>query len=346
MIIALVQILFWLALFALLHTYLLYPLIVILLARKKENNKNVYDFKDLPEITIIMAVHNEEKVIAEKLESVINSNYINDKVSFLIGSDASTDKTDQIIRNYADKYPCIKFFRFNERSGKIKIINTLFERALSPILVLTDANAIFLEDAFYELMKHFRQPDIKVVGGRLINRKSEKEGIAKQEHTYMESEFRVKIAEGKLWGTMMGAYGAFYAIRRENFVKVPENFLVDDFFISLKAIEKEGKAICEPKALAYEDVPGDLMTEFKRKVRISTGNFQNLALFFPMLFSGRFGLAFSFFSHKVLRWIGPILLIIILVCLITLFNTNKIYAIFLVIMLLSLIVPIIDFFSS
>jgi cellulose synthase/poly-beta-1,6-N-acetylglucosamine synthase-like glycosyltransferase len=82
MIIALVQILFWLALFALLHTYLLYPLIVILLARKKENNKNVYDFKDLPEITIIMAVHNEEKVIAEKLESVINSNYINDKVSF------------------------------------------------------------------------------------------------------------------------------------------------------------------------------------------------------------------------------------------------------------------------
>ncbi len=344
MVIILIQILFWLALLALLHTYLFYPLIVIFIARKKENNKNVYDFENLPEIALIMAVHNEEKVIADKIESVINSNYPKDKITFLIGSDASTDRTEIIIDSYVERFPYIKLQRFNERSGKIKIINALFDRALSPVLILTDANAVFAKDALFEVLKHFKEPKIKVVGGRLFNRKSEKEGIAKQEHTYMESEFKVKIAEGKLWGTMMGAYGAFYAIRKESFVKVPENFMVDDFFISFKAIEKGGSAICEPKAIAYEDVPGDLMAEFKRKVRISTGNFQNLALFFPVLFSGRFGLVFSFFSHKVLRWFGPVLLIVILFCSITLFNINKIYAISLVIMLLSLVVPIIDFF--
>ncbi|NJO92982.1 MAG: glycosyltransferase [Chloroflexia bacterium] len=249
MVIILVQILFWLALLALLHTYLFYPLIVIFLARNKENNKNVYEFEELPEITIIMAVHNEEKVIAEKLESVVNSDYPKDRIAFLIGSDASTDKTNQIVDSYTEKFPYIKLQRFNERSGKIKIINALFDSALSPVLVMTDANAIFSKGALSELIKHFRNPKINVVGGRLFNRKSGKGGIAKQEHTYMESEFKVKIAEGKLWGTMMGAYGAFYAIRKESFVKVPENFMVDDFFISLKAIEKLEKRFVNQKPL-------------------------------------------------------------------------------------------------
>ena len=160
----------------------------------------------------------------------------------------------------------------------------------------------------------------------------------------MEREFRLKLSEGRVWGSMMGAYGAFYAIRKESFVAVPDRFMVDDFFISLKAIEKGGSAICEPKAVAYEDVPGDLMSEFRRKIRISTGNFQNLAVFFPILFKGRFGLAFSFFSHKVLRWLGPIFIILVLICAITLFNINIFYATFLIIMLLSMMVPFIDFF--
>jgi len=344
MLITIAQILFWIALLAILHTYLFYPVLVIFLARNRKGNSLFYDVEELPEVSIIMAVHNEEKVIAEKIESVITNNYPQDKITFYIGSDASSDDTDKIIKSYLEEYSNVKFRRFDRRSGKIHIINEFASNASAPILVFTDANAIFSDNALKELIKHFKQPEIKVVGGRLHNRKSKKEGIVFQEHTYMEGEFRLKIAEGKLWGSMMGAYGAFYAVRKESFVAVPDKFMVDDFFISFKAIEKKGKAICEPKAIAYEDVPGDLMSEFKRKIRIATGNFQNLAIFFPILFKGRFGLAFSFFSHKVLRWLGPIFLFLVFICSITLFNINIFYATFLIIMLLSMVVPIIDFF--
>ena len=342
--ILIVQILFWLALLAMLHTYLFYPVLVMFLARNKLNNDVFYNTDELPEIAIIMAVHNEGKVIEKKIRSFINSSYPKTKISLFIGSDSSTDKTDEIIRKYAAVYQNIKFKRYEKRRGKIFIINELSDEALAPILVLTDANAIFAKDALVELIKHFKQPAIKVVGGRLYNKRTEKKGIAIQENAYMEGEFKVKIAEGKLWGTMMGAYGAFYAVRKNVFTKVPENFMVDDFFISFKAIERAGKAICEPKAIAYEDVPGDLIGEFKRKRRIAIGNFQNLFSFFPILFKGRFSLVFSFFSHKVLRWLGPLFLIVLLLCSLILFNINKIYAIFLIAMLLSFIVPIIDFF--
>ncbi len=344
MIILIAQILFWIALFAILHTYLIYPVLVIILARKKTGNQLVFNTNELPEIAIIMAVHNEEKVIDKKIESVISSSYPQDKITFFIGSDASNDATDEIIKKYAGLHQNINFKRFEQRSGKVFIINTLVEVSGAPFIVLTDANAILTKDALTELIKHFKQPAIKVVGGRLYNKKADRNGIAIQENTYMEGEFRVKIAEGNLWGTMMGAYGAFYAVRKDALVKVPENFIVDDFFISFKAIEKNGLAICEPKAIAYEDVPGDLDSEFRRKTRIATGNFQNLLKFFPVLFKGRFGLVFSFFSHKVLRWLGPLFLIVLLACSITLFNINIIYAIFLIAMLLSFIVPIIDFF--
>lgn len=344
MILFIIQILFWIALFAMLHTYLFYPVLVVLLARKKTDNQLVFSIDELPEIAIIMAVHNEEKVIEAKIQSVVNSSYPQEKITFFIGSDASNDATDEIIKKYIHLHQNISFERFEQRKGKVFIINELSKKTQTPFFVLTDANAILNKDALTELIKHFKQPTIKVVGGRLYNRKTDKNGVAIQENAYMENEFRVKIAEGKLWGTMMGAYGAFYAIRKDAFVMVPENFIVDDFFITFKAIAEKGVAICEPKAIAYEDVPGDLKSEFKRKTRIATGNFQNLQRFFPIIFKGRFGLVFSFFSHKVLRWLGPFFLIILLVSSITLFNTNKIYAIFLITMLLSLVVPIIDFF--
>lgn len=342
--ILLAEILFWSALLAICHSYLFYPFAVIYLARNKKDNDNVFSFKELPDIDIIMAVHNEEKIIAAKIESVLNSNYPQSKITFYIGSDSSNDKTDQIIERYKETNKTIKFKIYKKRSGKVKILNELTALSNAPILILTDANAIFEKDALYNLIRNFKNPQIKVVGGRLKNLRSEKKGVAYQEHTYMEGEFYIKQAEGRLWGCTMGVYGAFFGIRREAFQKVPDNFLVDDFYISLKAIEKAGKAIMDSKAIAFENVPGDLNSEFRRKKRIATGNFQNLSVFYPILFSGKFGLTFSFISHKVLRWLGPIFLIVIFCSLLILFNINKFYTIVLIIMLLSLSMPIIDYF--
>lgn len=335
----------WLSLIALLHTYLFYPLLVIFLARKKEGNQLIFEENEFPSVSIIMAVHNEEKIIAKKIESIINSDYDKNKITFFIGSDASTDKTNQIIESYAKKFPCIVFENFHNRCGKIHIINELSANSDAPIIVFTDANSLFDMDALRQVIKHFKNPDVKIVGGRLRNLKTRNNDIALQEHAFMENEFKVKIAEGKLWGTMMGAYGAFYAVRRDAFSKVPDTFLVDDFYISLKAIENKGKAICEPMAIAYEDVSGDLEIEFRRKLRIAAGNFQNLRIFYPLLFSRRFGLAFCFFSHKVLRWLGPIFLILLFISVVIVFQQNYFYTILLILIMLSWLVPIIDYFN-
>ncbi len=317
---------------------------MILLSRKKAGNNLVYDDAELPEIAIIMAVRNEEKIIAKKIESIINSNYPKDKISCLIGSDASDDNTDKIIEKYAQKHSNIKLIHFNNRKGKVFIINKLKTITKSKILILTDANAILSTDGIKELVKHFKNPQINVVGGRLINSKTSKTDIAFQEHSYMELEFLLKLAEGKIWGSMMGAYGAFYAVRAANFTPIPPKFLVDDFYISMKAMENGGLAICEPSAIAHENVAGELSEEFRRKTRISTGNFQNLMFFSKILSKFRVSVIFSFLSHKVLRWFGFLFIFAVILCLPILAPTHFVYFSVAILVVLSAIMLVIDIF--
>jgi cellulose synthase/poly-beta-1,6-N-acetylglucosamine synthase-like glycosyltransferase len=108
-----------------------------------------------------------------------------------------------------------------------------------------------------------------------------------------------------LWGTMIGPFGGCFAIRKELFVKPPVDFLVDDFYINMKVLEQGKKCLNNLEARVYEDVSNELSEEFRRKVRIAQGNFQNLKTFRKMLWPPTKPLAFAFMSHKVIRWIGP-----------------------------------------
>lgn len=105
---------------------------------------------------------------------------------------------------------------------------------------------------------------------------------------------------------MIGPFGGFYALRKNLYQLIPENFLVDDFFICMNVLKQNFKSIADPDAIAYEEVSEDWKQEYKRKARISAGNFQNLIHFENLLL--RFNsTSFCFFSHKVLRWLGPFL---------------------------------------
>jgi cellulose synthase/poly-beta-1,6-N-acetylglucosamine synthase-like glycosyltransferase len=327
------------------HTYLIYPILMRLLAVRYSNNTEIYKTDDeLPEVSIIMAVRNSEDIIEKKINSVFACEYPIHKLKFYIGSDASTDSTDEIIKKSAIKFPSLEFKRFNNRVGKVHIINQLANISQSEILIFTDAYAIFEKDSIFKLIRHFKNPQIHLVGGRMLNSKKTSEDISFMETSYFEQEYKVKQAEGMIWGTMMGAFGSFYAVRKENWCAVPDNFIGDDFYISIKAISKGGKAIFEPEALVFENVQGIMKEEFRRKSRIATGNFQNLSALYPILFSKRIGLAFSFFSHKVLRWLGPVFIILSIISLSLLFYENLTYTILFIIMLLSLVAVIIDFF--
>lgn len=307
------QIIFWCAALMLLHSYLLYPLLLAVLSSGKTQQALIYgrEKEALPAVTILLAVYNEERVIAQKIESTFATDYPLEKIEWLIGSDQSTDQTETIIREYAKQYPQIRLVRFEQRTGKIGIMNALALQATAAILICTDANVFFNQHTIYELVKHYRNPAIAMVAGNIQNPVVKASGISRQERDYQFNENRMKYQEGILWGAMMGAFGGCYAVRKNFFSPTPSDFMVDDFYITMNVLEKKGKAIVELNATCLEDVSNKVGEEFRRKSRIAAGNFQNLARFAGFLSFRHGALAFAFWSHKVLRWIGPFLLIIV-----------------------------------
>lgn len=296
------EILFWICFIALIHTYIIYPLVLKIFPKSLPSDRNETG-SGMP-VSILIPAHNEEKIIRQKLESILASDYPKEKIEIIVGSDASTDKTNEIVKSF----PGVRLINFEERSGKPKIINKLVTLAQNEVLILTDANVLFDRNTIRELTKHFSVPQIALVDSNMIHSNFYGDGIAKAEGVYIRGETIIKHNEGIVFGMMMGPFGGCYAVRKSFYSPVPENFLVDDFYVNMKVLEKGGKAISEINAKVFEEVPNDWKIEFKRKIRIATGSFQNLKAFSHLLF--RFDiLSFCFFSHKVLRWFSPFFII-------------------------------------
>ena len=294
-----------------LHTYVLYPIILRLIARFK---KPVYDEyqrgEDLPFVTVLLSVHNEEKIIEEKIHSTFNTHYPIDKLRMIIGADDCTDMTISFIEQLQEKYPGIVLQQF-DRIGKGNVFNRIMQDMKwrkDEIIICTDANVFFNEDTIFHLIKKMKTPEIGLIGAWVVNENTRSE-MAQQEQIYIQSENKIKYNEGKLEGNMIGAFGACYAMKAELYHEIPPNFITDDFFLSLKVLEGGHQCILEIDAICFERVNPSLWSEFKRKKRYAAGNFQNFFYFKPIWFKN-IHFAFCFWSHKVLRWFTPFLLII------------------------------------
>lgn len=303
--------LFWAALLGILYSYLIYPQLLQSWSKgKKWVTPSAMD--DLPEVSVIFAAYNEEAVMEQKLESILASDYPQNKLFITVGSDASTDRTDEIVEAFSRKNPRVQLRRFTGRTGKAQIINALAEESATEILIPTDANIIFHKDTVMNLIRWFSDSAVSIVGGTIVYASPPPKGIAPQENFYLNRENRIKTHESLLFGTAMGVEGGCYAIRRESFAEIPQNYFMEDFFQTMQVLVKGKKVVVDPEALVFEDVSVDIREEYKRKTRISIGNFQNLKHFYRVLFSQTFPLGFVFFSHKILRWITPFFLLIIL----------------------------------
>jgi len=298
-------IIFWFSVGIIFYSYVVFPMIVHWLAKRKKSNEKIF-IKDgeFPIVSVLLAAYNEEKVIKKKIESLSHLIYPDGRMEILICSDASTDQTDQIIRSM-NSVSEIRFNRNPVRQGKAKTINNLARIAKGEILVITDANVLHEPGSLQLLIRHFKNEETGLVDSAMNNPVTDKRGISLQERAYISREVRIKNAEGKLWGCMMGPSGGFYALRKDLFQPVPGNYLVDDFFINMRVLESGKKAINDLESIAFEDVSNDLAEEFRRKVRISAGNFQNLVSFYNHLKYPFRPLGFTFLSHKVLRWTSP-----------------------------------------
>ena len=330
--------------FLILHTYVFYPLFMILIYRNSNHNQLLfYSDHELPSIAILIAAHNEEKVIEKKILSVFNTNYPSSKLKVFIGSDASTDRTDEIISNLTNTYSNIEFIKFKGRVGKISIINHLQSLCDESVLILSDANVIFKQNTIFELVKYFKDSNVGLVSANIIKESSNNDGISYQEKKYLNFENKIKASESYAFNFIMGAEGGCYAIRNNLFSKVPSNFIVDDFFITMQVLKRKNYALLNNLAICIEDVTSDISSEYRRKVRISSGNFQNLFFFKHLLFDFS-SICFAFWSHKVLRWLTPFFIFICLFSSVFLIPYHKFFIWISCIQLLLLLFPLFNYF--
>lgn len=338
---------FWLIIFVgsvylILHTYAIYPLWLLIFSKKESSEKQLFKLdEELPEVAILMAAYNEEKVIGDKIASVFKTSYPLQKIHFYIGSDASTDKTDEIIQEWQRKYPQINLIRYGGRTGKSGIINDLSDKATQEIFILTDANVVFKVDTIFNLIRHFNNENVAQVAANIIKVSPNNKGIASQEKSYIAIENKIKYQESLRWNVVMGAEGGCYAIRKVSFSKVPPKFFMDDFYITMNVIEQSKQIVFDKDAICNEDVPTKSAEEFKRKVRISIGNFQNLMRYKTLLFNFN-GISFAFWSHKVLRWLTPFLLITAFVSTYFLMFHDAYFKILFLLQLFGFVTPVLD----
>ncbi len=337
------QIILFLSVAGILHSYVVYPIIIKWASKRKSISNLSYTHSDnLLKVSVIMAAYNEEAVIAEKIQTMLENDYPTEKLEIFIGSDNSSDRTNEIVKDIANKNQNMHFKVFTSRQGKVSIVNQLEKEAQGDILILTDANVMFHNETIFELVRYFKDESIGLVDAKMINTGLQKEGISFQEKSYISREVFIKQHESLLWGSMMGPFGGCYAIRKFLFNDVPNNYLVDDFFICMKVLEQNKKTVNNLDATVFEDVSNNLRDEFHRKIRIATGNFQNLYHFKHLLWPIWKGKAFAFFSHKALRWLGPFFLIFIIICLSILAFQNTFYLILAIGAFFILTLPVYD----
>jgi cellulose synthase/poly-beta-1,6-N-acetylglucosamine synthase-like glycosyltransferase len=333
---------FWVPALLILHTYVVYPLLLLILDKiiKKERTHRQDNF--YPKVSVLMSVHNEEKVIEEKIKALYNTDYPADKLEVIVGSDNSSDRTNERLQEMKNNHKNLILKTYTERIGKPAVINDLAEKSSGEILIITDANVMPAGDTIRKLVSNFSDESVGLADTRLINTGLKRDGIAFPEVAYISFESRLKHIEGKLWGTMMGPFGGFYAIRKNLYKPTSGNTLADDFMICLNVIAMGKTALSDPAAMAFEDVPNNLKDEFVRKIRISAGNFQNLVHFSSLLLRPFSVFSFCFISHKVLRWLTPFFWLILIFTNILLLKSSFLYLLFFFLQVIFIILPPLD----
>jgi cellulose synthase/poly-beta-1,6-N-acetylglucosamine synthase-like glycosyltransferase len=290
------------------QTYFIYPLSLFLFGKKTQVKPQLSTNFD---VAVVIAAYNEENVLEKKIQSVLETTYPLDKIVIYVGSDASTDRTNEIVAKFATQYPNLQLKIFQGRTGKAGIINSIIHDCKEELLVLTDANVFLTPSTIPNLVRHFTEKDTWQVCANILKTSDTNENIQALEKGYLLVENQLKLRESATWGFVMGAEGGCYAIRRKAYTPIPPNFFMDDFFVTMSVIKNKGRVIFDEEAICYEDLPTESAEEFKRKIRISIGNFQNLVAFKQLLWPFWSSIAYSFLSHKVLRWLTPFFLILV-----------------------------------
>jgi poly-beta-1,6-N-acetyl-D-glucosamine synthase len=300
-----VSILFALGLLGFFWPYLFYPLIISLLSRFVKNSVHSDpDFK--PNITVLIPCFNEGRVIASKLKNTLELDYPKEQMQIIVVDSGSTDGTSQIVK----EYDTVKLLIQEERCGKASGINFALSHATGDIVVVTDADAYLEKNALSVIGKHFSDPTVGVVGGKILAKQIS--NATKEGTSFLRAyEDFLGVRESHVDSTV-NLGGELLAIRKE-LAKVDEWSLAEDFDCILNARSKGYRVILDPSALAWEYAPAKKSEIIVQKKRVMIGGIQCLSNYKRLILNPKYGY-FGFLilpSHKVLQLVNNFMLMLV-----------------------------------
>ena len=309
--VVLVEILFWIAVVALYYVYDGYlRLLQLWILLRSDSAFRDPETSFLPCVTILITVFNESKIIEDKLQNTITMDYPPDKLEVLVASDGSKDGTDDIVKGFANDQ--VRLFRVKKRVGKTDAQNKAIPFARGEIILFTDAETRFEKSFLKGIIAPFSDPRVGCVDGHLFFTDTENSSVAKSQRFYWNYELKLRELESQL-GILAIASGACFAIRRELFLKMEPEF-GEDCIVPLDIVMQGYKIVHASDAIAYDRMEYGSREEFRTRVRMTTRSLQG-TWSRPKLLSPLHnpGYAFALWSHKLLRWLSPLFLVLLTV---------------------------------
>lgn len=290
-------------------SYAGYPAWLYLLSRVRQ--RPVRRARVSVPVTVVIAARNEAHRIEAKLENIRQQRGHGGNMDIVVVSDGSTDQTADLVRELSRQWrqegtgPSLRCIELSTNMGKALALNEALRTAAGDVVVFADVRQMFEPDAIACLLENFGDPAIGAVSGQLRFRLSaEAAGKPLPLGLYWRLETSVRKMQAAT-GSVMGATGAIYAMRRELWRPLPGNMLVDDLYTPLQVIDAGKRVVFDQRAVAWDTVSGDGREEYRRKVRTLTGVWQCLPMFRKWLREGRVGVAGRFFAHKLSRLLVP-----------------------------------------
>jgi cellulose synthase/poly-beta-1,6-N-acetylglucosamine synthase-like glycosyltransferase len=303
------QILFWVCAGIIVYVYAGYPLALSLglIARRRRPFAPGADSIALPSLSVIVAAHNEEAAIESKIQNIFASNYPRERLEILIGSDGSSDRTDEIVRKYAGAG--VGLVSFPMQQGKSAIQNGLVAAASGEVLIFTDADCEFDPNALRCIAARFNEPQVGLVTGVPSYANQNENTVTQNEGLYLRYESWLRRQESDR-GLLVMASGSLFAMRHSLWRPLDRN-LGDDFELPLRAALAGFQNVLEPGAQTVTTLPQNRPESmFALKVRIISKDFRALRNYKSILNPiRRPGFAVALWSHKLLRWLVPFFLL-------------------------------------
>jgi len=315
------EFIFWTCMCAVAYNYVGYPLVLFTFSVLSQAKSDLYFLlrrtgrrqarpqEYSPRVAVIMSVYNEEMVILKKVRNSLDLDYPEEQMEILVGLDAPTDSTAEILSRVPSKR--LRVVHFPERRGKLKVLSSLAEQTQAEILIFTDANTTLEPNCVRNLVRHFIDPQVGAVSGEETRIATPGTDPA-AESLYWRYESALKFMENRLNCTL-GGNGSILAVRRDLFRPKTQS-IIEDFQIPLEIRFKGYRVVYDPEAIAIEEIAPTAYAQSSRRVRIAAGDYQTLFANLACLNPRRGLLAFCFFSHKVLRWLTPLLLLVAFLC--------------------------------